>query len=155
MRKPVIKFERIHEDKDGAWPLDDYFEYIESVASLMPVGLREFATSFERYQLRGKCTLHDCRMLSITVSKKMHDGGVSNDTALDVTLLDQFFEGRICLHYGGVSSFEVAESQLLNRRGSDVLLHEFSVLTEGRFRHAVLFDGGGGYAVEFSKFSHS
>lgn len=149
----MIKFERIHEDEDGAWPLDAYFEYLESVAHQLPRGLREFASSYESYQLEGKKTLHDSRVLSFTVSKERGAAGVSNRTCLDVVFLDQLWEDEIRVRYRGVSAYMALEPRLLDRQGHDVLLHEFSLIEPGRFRHTVMFDGDGGYSVEFDEFS--
>jgi hypothetical protein len=153
MEKCVIKFERIHEDEEGAWPLDEYFSYIEAVADKMPPVLRAFATSISSYTLQGKESLHDSRVISFTVMKDRKDGGVSNIASVEVVFLDQMFEDTFSLRYAGVSSFLAAEDGLLSRYASDVLLHEFVVIAAGRYRHTVLFDGGGGYVVEFSEFS--
>lgn len=152
----MSKFKLIHEDEDGAWPLDDYFDYIEDVAAQMPQALRDFATNVDSYALQSKTSLHDARMISLTVSKSRDDDvGVSNATVLEVVFLDQLFEGIFTLRYEGVSSFSTAESGLLNRQATDALLHESLVLGPGLYRHAVLFDGGGGYEVEFSDFSRT
>lgn len=148
----MIKLERIHEDEHGAWPLDDYFDYIDSVADALPVELRRFATTIESYELQGKYTLHDSRMISMQIAKERTVDGVSKLASVDITFLDQRFEGEFSLHYGGVSAFEVAESGLLDSRGSDVLLHEVSVVSDGVYKHAVMFDGDGGYIVEFRTF---
>ena len=149
----MIKFERIREDEDGAWPLDAYFEYLDGVAHQLPEGLRDFAATYESYQLEGKKTLHDSRVLSFTISKERGAAGVSNRTCLDVVLLDQLWEGEIHIRYSGVSAYIALEPRLLDREGHDVLLHEFSLIAPGRFRHAVRFDGDGGYSVDFAEFS--
>lgn len=149
----MIKFEHIQQDEDGAWPLDPYFEYLESVAHQLPRGLREFASSYESYQLEGKKTLHDSRVLSFIISKERGAAGVSNRTRLDVVLLDQLWKDEIHICYGGVSAYMALEPRLLDRQGHDVLLHEFSLIAPGRFRHVVMYDGDGGYSVDFAEVS--
>ncbi len=150
----VIRFERIREDEDLGWLVDEYFDYIHDVADRMPPELRDFAVQGEHYQLQGKYSLHDSRMRSFAIRKEpTEEEGVSNATSVDVIFLDQLFEHEFSLHYGGVSSFAVTEGDLPKRRATDVLMHEVSVLSKRRFRHVVRFDGGGGYAVEFSSFN--
>ncbi len=122
----------------------------------MPQALRDFAANIDSYALQSKTSLHDARMISLTVSKRRDDDvGVSNATILEVAFLDQLFEDIFTLRYEGVTSFSTAESGLLTRQATDALLHEFLVLGPGLYRHAVLFDGGGGYEVEFSDFSRT
>lgn len=150
----VIRFGRIREDEDLGWLVDEYFDYSHDLADRMPPELRAFAVRSEHYQLQGKYSLHDSRMRSFAIRKEpTEEEGISNATSVDVIFLDQLFEHKFSLHYGGVSSFVVSEGDLPTRRATDVLMHEVSVLSKCNFRQVVRFDGGGCYAVEFSSFN--
>lgn len=144
--------DRIYHD-GVSWNFSDYFEYIKEVANEMPPSLRSFASAVESYSLHGDMTLHDARVLSLVVAKSYEAQFSSGKTSIEITLIDQLFEGKITLSYGGVSSFRFSESDLAENGHADVLLHEFSIVRPGVYRHQIVLDHGGELHIEFEDFS--
>lgn len=149
----MTKLERIYHD-GVSWNFSDYFEYIKEVANEMPPSLRVFASAIESYSLNGNKTLHDARILSLVVSKKYGANFSSGKTSIEISLIDQLFEGKITLKYGDVSSFFFNESGLLENSHADVLLHEFTIVRPGVYKHQIVLDHGGELLIEFADFSH-
>ncbi|WNH53221.1 hypothetical protein [Stenotrophomonas oahuensis] len=149
----MIKFQRLRENEWGAWEFDEYLDYIESVSHLMPEHLGQFAGSYSSYELTSSNTLHDSRMVTLSLSKEVGDDGVTSVARMDVVLLHQSHEKHVLLSYSGIIGYSAFETEILDRvRGVDVLLHEFSLLEGRGYRHAVLFENGGGYVVDFLHF---
>lgn len=149
----MIKLERIYHD-GVSWNFSDYFDYIKEVADEMPPSLRVFASTVKSYSLRGNRTLHDARVLSLVVSKRYETQFSDGKTSIEVSLVDQWFEGKIILRYEGVSSFLFSEPDLAGKGHADVLLHEFSVVRPGIYKHQIVMDHGGELHIEFVDFFH-
>ncbi len=147
----MSKPDRIYHDGD-AWNFSRYFQYIERVAGQMPPSLRAFASDVESYGLRGNKTLHDARILSLAVSRKYAARFTDAETLIELRLIDQMFEGTTTLGYGGVSSVQFCERDLM--RDADLLLHEFSIVRPGVYRHHIILDHGGELRIEFAQFTH-
>ncbi|WP_312238445.1 hypothetical protein [Stenotrophomonas sp.] len=147
------KLDRIYFD-GLAWNFSRYFDYIDTVASEMPASLHAFASDVDSYSLGGNKTLHDARILSLVVSKQ-YEGRFSNgQTLIALSLIDQMFEGMTTLRYGGVSSFQLCEPALEGNGHADLLLHEFSIVRPGVYRHHIILDHDGELQIEFTRFSH-
>lgn len=146
------KLERIYHD-GVAWNFSDYFDYVRGVAGSMPSELREFATDVSRYSLHGSGSLHDARIMSIVVKKNYKNNYSGGSTDIELTLIDQLFEGKIILEYLGVESFSLNEVGLSGNPHADIILHEVSVITSCTYRHQILLDHDGLITVEFSGFS--
>lgn len=140
---------------DGtAWNFTSYFEYLKGVAGLMPEALRNFSQNVEHYQLHGNKTLHDARVMSVVVNRKFDSSYSTHKTRVDVTLLDQMFEGRILLSYENVSSLEISDSSPADSRPHDILLHEVTVKDEATFQHRIVDENDGGICIAFSGFRY-
>jgi hypothetical protein len=140
---------------DGAsWDFSDYFEYIRGIANAMPQPLRDYSTDVGSYALHGTKTLHDSRMLSVVI-EKMYDENFSNAvSSIKLNFIDQLFEGKTTLRYVDVSSYLFKEVDLDLNRHADVLVHEFSIVKPGLFKHRIIFDHSGEVEIEFRKFSY-
>lgn len=147
------KLDRIYHDGQ-AWNFSRYFDYIDTVASEMPASLRAFASDIDSYTLGGNKTLHDARMLSLLVSKQYKARFSNGETLIALSLIDQMFEGTTTLRYGGVSSFQLCEPALEDNGHADLLLHEFSIVRPGVYRHHIILDHDGELQIEFARFSH-
>jgi len=143
--------ERIYHD-GISWNFSNYFDYLKNVANEMPPSLRDFAIAVESYSLREKGTLHDARVLSLVVSKRYEDQFSNGKTSIEINFIDQFFEEKITLVYDGVSSFFFNESGLAENGHADVLLHEFSIIRPGVYKHQIILDHGGEIYIEFTDF---
>lgn len=149
----MIKLDKIHFD-GTTWDFSEYFEYIRSVAHLMPQPLGEYSTDWESYALSGTKTLHDARLLSAILDKK-YDGKYSNVvSSVELSFIDQMFQGKTTLRYGDVSSYLFKETDSDTHLHADVLVHEFSIVSPGRFRHRIVLDHSGEIEIEFGTFSH-
>ncbi|MGE8217026.1 MAG: hypothetical protein ACN6RD_12580 [Stenotrophomonas maltophilia] len=149
----MSKFEKIYHD-GFAWNLTDYFDYIKIVADEMPPSLRDFAVDIESYCLHGNKTLHDARVLSVVVSKSYGALFTNGRTSIEVSLIDQRFEGKTTLSYGGVSSFMLSDPDIQTHGHADILLHEFTIVRPGVFKHYIVLDHGGEIHIEFEDFLH-
>ena len=150
----MIKLDRISYDGTG-WDFSKYFEYIRSVAGVMPKSLREYSLDVDSYSLNGTKTLHDCRILS-AVMEKRYDKKFSNVVAsIELNFIDQLFAGKTTLRYDEVSSYCFKETDLDVNQHADVLVHEFSVVSSKLFRHRIIFDHFGEIDINFRKFSYA
>lgn len=149
----MTKLQRIYHD-GVSWNFSEYFDYIKEVANEMPLSLRVFASAIESYSLRGNRTLHDARVLSFTVAKKYGAQFSDGKTSIEINFIDQLFEGKATLSYGGVSRFLFNESGLSENGHADVLLHEFSVVRPGVYGHQIILDHDGELYIEFMDFSY-
>ena len=147
------KLERIYHD-GVSWNFSEYFEYLKEVANQMPLSLRTFAGDMKSYSLHGNQTLHDARVLSTVISKQYESRYSGGKTCIEISLIDQLFAGKTTLSYFGVSSFLLSESGLLEHGHADVLLHEFSVVRPGIYKHQIAFDHGAAWCIGFTDFSH-
>ena len=139
---------------DGiSWNYTEYFDYIDEMANCMPPGLRDFAANVRSYSLHGKGTLHDSRVLSFMVSKSYADRFSGSRTFVEISLVDQLFEGKFVLSYDSVHDLFLKESSLKDHAHADVLRHEFSVLRPGLFEHQIILDHEGEIRIQFSDFS--
>ncbi len=154
MRDTMIAMNWIRQDEQG-WHFDAYFDYLAGAAADLPDTLREFALDLGNYALRGRDSLHDARMSAFRVEKSAVDGAEGATVSIEVVLLDQQFEGEMLMTYSGVVGYLLQEALCSDDPSVDVLVHEVSVVEPGRYRHTVLFDNGGGYAVEFSGFTRA
>ena len=148
------KFKWIFDD-GISWNFSDYFDYLKDVANEMPPSLREFAGDIESYTLHGNKTLHDARVLSLLVSKRYGAGFTDAATSIEIRLIDQLFEGTTTLTYSGVSSFRCSDSDLHEHGHADILLHEFTIIRPGVFKHQIVLDHGGEIHIEFAHFLHA
>jgi len=149
----VIRLDRIHFD-GVSWDFSDYFEYIRGVASAMPEPLREYSNDVNSYALHGTKTLHDSRLLSVALEKTYGEKFSNSVSSIEINFIDQLFEGRTTLQYADVSSYLFKEIDLESNRHADVLVHEFSMVRPGLFRHRIIFDHSGEVEIEFCKFSY-
>lgn len=153
MRRNVKNLEHIFHD-GTAWSFSSYFEYLRTVADLMPETLRSFSQNVEHYHLRGNKTLHDARVMSVVVNRNFDPSFSTHKTSVDIALLDQMFEGRILLSYENVSSLEISDSCPSDSRPCDILLHEVTVKDEVTFQHRIVDEKGGGICIVFSGFRY-
>ena len=149
----MIKLNRIYHD-GVSWNFSNYFDYLEEVANEMPPSLRDFASDIKSYSLSGNKTLHDSRILSLVVSKRYDDQFSGGGTFIEISLIDQLFEGKTTLCYEGVTSFCFNEPSLEGNGHADVLLHEFSIARPGVYKHQIVLDHDGELCIEFVDFSH-
>lgn len=149
----MTMLERIYHD-GLSWNFSEYFEYLREVEAGMPGALRAFACNVESYSLHGNQTLHDARLLSVVVRKAYMAQFTSGTTLVEISLVDQLFEGTTMLRYGGVSGFLFREASLTESGHADVLLHEFSIVRTGVYRHRIILDHNGELQIDFSEFSH-
>ena len=146
--------ERIVYDGDS-WDFSNYFEYIRSVEHQMPKSLREFAVDIDSYALHGEKTLHDARLLTVSLMKQ-YDNNFSNVSAsIELRFIDQLFKGVTNLHYCEVSSYLLRGVDVSAHLHADVLVHEFSVVSPHLFRHRIILDHSGELEIEFGKFSYA
>lgn len=144
----------IYVDERKATCFDRYFSYIESVKNEFPVDLYAFASDFSRYELNGPKTLHDAWLEEVKISTRYaHDSNVI--AASEVVLrLRQAFEGAITVAYSGVQAFEYRNvPDRWPDRAMDLLVHEFSVESDGLYSHTLVFDQGVVMKVLFRDFS--
>lgn len=140
---------------DGiSWNFSEYFEYLKGVEDEMPRSLWAFAGDIESYSLHGNKTLHDSRVLSLLVLKNYGAQFTDGKTSIELTLIDQLFEGRTKLSYEGVCSLLIRDPDQQEHGHTDVLLHEFSIVRPGVYRHQIVLDHGGEIHIEFEAFSH-
>lgn len=149
----MIRLDRIHFD-GTSWDFSDYFEYIRSVANVMPQPLRDYSTDVDSYALHGTKTLHDSRMLSAILEKRYDEKFSNVVSSIELSFIDQLFEGKTTLRYADVSSYLFKEIGSDSNRHADVLVHEFSIVTPELFRHRIIFDHSGEVEIEFRKFSY-
>lgn len=149
----MIRLDRIQFNGE-TWDFSNYFEYMKSIANLMPKALRDYSTDVESYVLHGARTLHDSRMLSAVIENAYDESFSNAVSSIELNFIDQLFEGKTTLRYVGVSSYHLKEMDLDSNRHADVLVHEFSIARQDVFRHRIIFDNLGEIEIEFSQFSY-
>lgn len=147
----MSKFKYIFDD-GLSWNHSAYFAYLDKICSSMPPQLSAFACEVERYELRGSRTLHDCRVLSLSVKKNYTNPYRKCSTSLVLELVDQFFEKRISLRYDDATVITISDNADSHNNAVDILLHEFLVLEDGQFEHYLVLDNEGEIRVRFRDF---
>lgn len=144
----------IYVDERRVTCFDPYFSYIESVKSELPAHLYAFASDFSRYELNGSKTLHDAWLEEVKISTRYeHDSNAIAASGV-VLRLRQALGGTITMAYSGVQAFEYRN--VPNRwpdRATDLLVHEFSVESDGFYSHTLVFDNDVVMKVLFRDFS--
>lgn len=140
---------------DGeSWDFSQYFDYIESARKKMPPRLREFACSTKSYLMSGSETLHDGRVISLSINKKYDLSYSDAKTGIKIEIIDQYFEGVHLLEYEMVSEFCIRE-KTTGVAHADILVHEFRVLNEESFEHTITIDHDAEIKIKFLDFTHS
>lgn len=146
------KFEYIYENEDGFTFLDRYFDYLGQIKSSMPKVLYEFASDCRRYELLGEKTLHDSWINNLDISYT-YESECSCKVKLNLKLAH--LGNNLQLEYSGVIALRnLFISEFWPNRPVDLLTHEFTVTSDGFFKHVIEFDRGVWFEVTFSSFSY-
>jgi hypothetical protein len=148
----VKKFTYIYENEQGITCFERYFDYLNSIRVEMPTRLMAFATDSRRYVLNGEGTLHDAWLKSMSVVNEYPEG-MAPLSVVQLRLLLASHQTEIVLDYSGVVAVSCSlEPDRWPNQPVDLLVHEFSKLEKGVFRHFIKFDRGVWVDLEFTGF---
>ncbi len=147
------KLVHIYDDADGITRFNRYFGYLNSVKNELPEGLLAFATNEDHYALNSSVTLHDSWLRSLDVKKEYSSAGDSR-SVVTLKLLHAMHESVISLVYSPAAelSCQLTPTHWPDRP-VDLLIHEFSMVEPGKFRHFVQFDRGVWIEIFFHEFA--
>ncbi|MBP1152169.1 MULTISPECIES: hypothetical protein [Methylocaldum] len=147
------KLTHIYENEQGITCFDQYFDYLNCIKAEMPARLVAFATDRRRYQINGESTLHDAWLKSMSVSKQYAEGAAVI-SVVQVCLLLATHRTEVILNYSGVVAVSCSfEPDRWPSQPVDLLVHEFSKVEKGMFRHFMQFDRSVWLEVKFTEFS--
>jgi hypothetical protein len=132
---------------------DKYFSYLQSIEGQLPPALAKFALDESRYELQSDETLHDAWLTKLSFEKKYFDHETS-ESVVTLELLHSSHESVCQLSYSDVVTLEMSSGlESIDPYPSDLLVHEFSLVSLGLFQHLIHFDHGEWIRVVFRRFS--
>jgi hypothetical protein len=146
------EFRYIYQDVNGVTHFDRYFEYVERIRDRLPPRLAAFATDTERYALQGDSTLHDAWITHFHLTKDYRNRELLS-TSISLGLMLATGDRHVSLNYRGVRHIRsTLQPDRWPQQPVDLLVHEFSESEPGVYQHAVEFDRGVEFSVEFVDF---
>ena len=137
------------------WDLSQYFDYITAHSGAWPEQLRGFASSEKSYDMHGRHTLHDTRLLSASIKNDYNLDYHDPVASAELIFIDQMHEGVIKLTYERVLDFKHKAPVLKKYRTADVLMHEFDANNGGTYTHRILIDQDGAIEIEFANLKYA
>ena len=132
---------RIKYSSESGWPLDQYFEYVESIKHSIPSHVYDLASDKSNYDLSSHTSLHDAWLESICISEPASgDRSEVRGVFIKARYLGPFHDLHIELDYSNVIGYEIIKTGSDTSCGhGDLLMHEFYIDDRNYIFHEIIF----------------